>query len=185
MLFEYHCFGDVVSLDITHCTNGDHRPLGIFSRFNHYRGWVIFEAALLYDETIESFKWLFQTFLQAHNQKNSQTVFTDQDQAMKRALEEIMPLTKHYLCTWHIMRNGVKHLKNLMKDGSHFLRDFKKCMHDYEEEIDFENSWRDLLVKYNVEGNTWLNSIYQKKREMGSILYEECFYAWHEEHTTK
>ena len=57
MLFDYHCFGDVISLDTTYCTNGDHRPLAIFSGFNHYRGGVIFGAALLYDETIESFKW--------------------------------------------------------------------------------------------------------------------------------
>ena len=57
MLFDYHCFVDVISLDTTYFTNGDHRPLAIFSRFNHYRGRVIFGAILLYDETIESFKW--------------------------------------------------------------------------------------------------------------------------------
>jgi len=175
MLFDYHCFGDVISLDTTYCTNGDHRPLAIFSGFNHYRWGLIFGAALLYDETIESFKWLFQTFLQAHNQKNPQTVFTDQDQAMKRALKEIMSLTKHGLCTWHIMRNGVKHLGNLMKDGSHFLQDFKKCMYDYEEEIDFENLWRDLLVKYNVEENTWLNSIYQRKEKWAACYMKNAF----------
>jgi len=42
-------------------------------------------------------------------------------------------MTKHGLCTWHIMKNGVKHLKNLMKDDSHFLRDLKKCMYHYQE----------------------------------------------------
>ena len=42
MLFDYQCFGDVISLDTTYCTNGDHRPLVIFSGFNHYRGGVIF-----------------------------------------------------------------------------------------------------------------------------------------------
>jgi len=35
---------------------------------------------------------------------------------MKRASKEIMLVIKHGLCTWHIMRNGVKHLGNLMKD---------------------------------------------------------------------
>jgi zinc finger SWIM domain-containing protein 3 len=77
MLLDYHCFGDVISLDTTYCTIGDHRPLAIFSGFNHYREGVIFGAALLYDETTESFKWLFETFLQALNQKVPQTVFTD------------------------------------------------------------------------------------------------------------
>jgi len=82
------------------------------------------------------------------------------------------------------MRSVLKHLGNLIKNESHFFRDFKKCVYDYEEEIDFENSWRDLLVKYNVEENTIEFSILEK-REMGNMLYEECFYAWHEEHTTK
>ena len=48
-------------------------------------------------------------------------------------------------------------------------------MYDYEEEIDFENSWRDLLVKYNVEGNTWLNSIYQKKEKWAACYMKNAF----------
>jgi len=63
MLHDYHCFGDVISLDTTYCTNRDYRPFAIFSGFNHYRRGVIFGKTLLYNETIESFKWLFQTFL--------------------------------------------------------------------------------------------------------------------------
>ena len=170
MLINYHYVGDVISLDTTYCTNRDHRPLANFSGFNHYRGGVIFGAALLYDETIDSFKWLFETFLQSHKHKMPQTIFTDQDQVMARALREVMPKAKHGLCTWHIMRNGIKYLGNLMKDGSHFLCDFKKCMYDCEEEIEFEASWRTLLLDYNVEANTWLNSIYQIKEK-----WEACY----------
>ncbi|KAL8528923.1 hypothetical protein ACS0TY_006407 [Phlomoides rotata] len=57
MLIDYEYFGDVVSLDTTYCTNSAHRPLAIFSGFNHHRGAVIFGASLLYDETAASFKW--------------------------------------------------------------------------------------------------------------------------------
>jgi hypothetical protein len=44
---------------------------------------VIFGAALLYDETEYSFKWLFEAFLEAHKQKHSRTIYTDQDMAIK------------------------------------------------------------------------------------------------------
>ncbi|KAF7845235.1 protein FAR1-RELATED SEQUENCE 5-like [Senna tora] len=91
MLLDYSYFGDVVSLDTTYCINNAHRPLAIFSGFNHFRGVVIFGAALLYDETASSFKWLFKTFLEANLQKKPQTIFTDQDQAMAKALHEVMP----------------------------------------------------------------------------------------------
>jgi zinc finger SWIM domain-containing protein 3 len=53
MLFDYGYFGDVISLDSTYCTNSSHRPLAVFSGFNHHRKAVVFGAALLYDETAE------------------------------------------------------------------------------------------------------------------------------------
>ncbi|KAF7801615.1 protein FAR1-RELATED SEQUENCE 5-like [Senna tora] len=90
MLLDYSCFGDVVSLDTTYCINNAHRPLAIFSGFNHFRGVVIFGAVLLYDETAASFKLLFKTFLEAHLQKKPQTIFTNQDQAMAKALHEVL-----------------------------------------------------------------------------------------------
>ncbi|KAF7844005.1 protein FAR1-RELATED SEQUENCE 5-like [Senna tora] len=141
MLLDYSYFGDVVSLDTTYCINNAHRSLAIFSGFNHFRGVVIFGAALLYDETASSFKWLFKTFLEANLQKKPQTIFIDQDHAMAKALHEVMPEVCHGLCTWHFMQNGIKHLGNLMKNGSHFLKDFKTCMFGYDEEAQFEVAW--------------------------------------------
>ena len=44
-------------------TNKEFRPLAVFLGFNHHQEVVIFGATLLYDETAESFKWLFESFL--------------------------------------------------------------------------------------------------------------------------
>ncbi|MCH83980.1 protein FAR1-RELATED SEQUENCE 5-like, partial [Trifolium medium] len=175
MLIDYGYFGDVVSLDSTYCTNSSHRPLAIFSGFNHHRSAVIFGAALLYDETAESYRWLFETFLEAHKQKIPQTVFTDQDQAMAKALAEVMPGTYHGLCTWHLMQNCIKHLGNLMKGGSHFLSDFKKCMYGYEEEEQFEEGWRTLLVRYNAEDIPWLQRVYTIKEKWACCFMKKAF----------
>lgn len=175
MLIDYEYFGDVISVDTTYCTNRAHRPLALFSGFNHYRGAVIFGAALMYDETTESFKWLFETFLEAHKQKKPQTIFTDQDQAMAKALREVMPDTCHGLCTWHLMQNGIKHLGNLMKNDSYFLRDFKACMYKYVEEIEFEGAWSNLLSTYNVQENSWLKSIYKIKEKWAACYMKKKF----------
>ncbi|XP_042508153.1 protein FAR1-RELATED SEQUENCE 5-like [Macadamia integrifolia] len=88
MLIDYAHFGDVVSFDTTFCTNKEYRPFGVFTGFNHHRGICIFGAALLYDETSESFKWLFEAFLKVHGQKKPLTIFTDQDAAMGNAISE-------------------------------------------------------------------------------------------------
>ena len=112
MILDYGYFSDVVSLDSTYCTNHANRPLAFFflSGFTHYGGSIIFGAALMYDETIASFKWLFDAFLQAHNNKKSKTIFNDQDQVMASTLAKVMPETHHGLCTWHLLQNGVKYL---------------------------------------------------------------------------
>ena len=43
----------------------------------------------MYDETFESFKWLFKTFLKAHNGKEPKTIYTDQDAAMRKAVKAV------------------------------------------------------------------------------------------------
>jgi len=168
MILDYGYFGDVVSLDTTYCTNRANRPLALFSGFNHYRGTILFGAALLYDETADSFKWLFETFLEAHGNKKPQTLFTDQAQAMAKALVEVMPKTRHGLCTWHLMQNGIKHLGSLMKGGSDFLTDFKKCMYEYDQEVKFEAAWSKLVAKFDLFDNNWVKSMYGIKQKWAS-----------------
>ncbi|KAK6928460.1 MULE transposase domain, partial [Dillenia turbinata] len=59
MAVDYSDFGDVVCFDTMHTLNGDCRPFAYFSGVNHHKQMVILGAAFLYDETIESFKWIF------------------------------------------------------------------------------------------------------------------------------
>ena len=77
MIIDYANFGDVVTFDITYGTNKELRPLRVFTGFNHHRGLTVFGAALLYDETAESFKGLFESFLVAHVGKRPKTNFTN------------------------------------------------------------------------------------------------------------
>ncbi|KAL6221654.1 hypothetical protein ACLB2K_005050 [Fragaria x ananassa] len=161
MIIAYAHLGDVITFDTTYSTNKEYRPFGVFAGFNHHRETVIFGAALLYDETAESLKWLFQTFLEAHKQKKPKTIFTDQDPAMAKALFEVLPDTFHGLCSWHIMQNGIKHLGYLMKEGSYYLTEFSACMYEHEEVEEFEDAWSAMLDRYNVCTNPWLLKTYE------------------------
>ena len=69
MIADYAHFGDVVSFDTTFGMNRDSRHFGVFVGFNQFREIVVFGAVLMYDETFESFKWRFETFVKAHNGK--------------------------------------------------------------------------------------------------------------------
>ncbi|XP_058731890.1 protein FAR1-RELATED SEQUENCE 5-like [Vicia villosa] len=175
MLVDYGYFGDVVFLDSTYCTDSSQRPLVVFSGFNHHRRTVIFGAALLYDETRKSYKWLFERFLEAHKQKMPQTIFTAQNLTMEKALVVVMPKTYHGLCTRRLIQDGIENLGNLMKDGSDFLIDFKKCMYDYEDEEQFENGWKTLIERYNVKENTWLQRMYTMKKKWAACYMKSTF----------
>jgi zinc finger SWIM domain-containing protein 3 len=126
---------------------------------------VIFTATLMYDETFDSFKWLFETFVKAHNSKEPKTIYTDQDISMGRAVKEVFTNTWHGLCTFHIMQNAIKHLPAY--EGSSILSDFSACMYEYEDQEIFEKEFDTIRSK--MQEQRWLDSIYKVKK------WAECY----------
>ena len=197
MIVDYAHFGDVITFDTTFGTNEEYRSFGVFVGFNQFRETVVFGAALMYDETFESFKWLFNAFLSIHNKKQPQTIFTDQDSAMGKAVSHVFTSTWHGLCTWHISQNALKHLcSRNEKDSeteeeegegegegedeggrggggggeeeSSTLLDFSACMYQYEKKTEFEEAFDAMRGK--VSKSTWLDSIYMLKHK-----WAECY----------
>jgi len=74
-----------------------------FTGVDHHKKCVTFGAGLLYDEKIESYKWLLNAFLKAHN-KQPVLILTDQDASMKQAIPAVFDKSIHRLCMWHIVR---------------------------------------------------------------------------------
>jgi len=138
MIADYVRFGDVVAFDTTFGTNKEHKPFGVFVGYNHFRETVIFGATLMYDQSKDSFEWVFKIFLQIHNFKAPKTISTDQDLAMGMAIETIMPKTTHGLCTWHILENATKHLSFYNMNEFNVLGEFSACMYEYEDQAKFE-----------------------------------------------
>ncbi|GJW21369.1 FAR1 DNA binding domain, zinc finger, SWIM-type, MULE transposase domain containing protein [Tanacetum coccineum] len=67
---------------------------------NHQRS-VNFGAALLHTEATGSFKWILTKFKEVFL-REPKVVVTDQDPAMKVAMETIFVNTRHRFCMWHI-----------------------------------------------------------------------------------
>ncbi|CAL5444048.1 unnamed protein product [Camellia sinensis] len=152
MIMDYGQFSDVVTFDTTYKLNSAHRPFASFVGFNHHRETVIFGAALMYDETADSFVWLFRRFLEAMSSKAAKTIFTDQDAAMAKAIPIVMPNTTHRLCTWHLMQNALRHANSIFKDKAVKDKGMKsvlsKFMYDIEDEEEFTLKWKEMLDKY-------------------------------------
>ncbi|WJX30659.1 hypothetical protein P8452_19175 [Trifolium repens] len=176
MINDYEYFGDVITFDTTFKSNKDYRPLGVFVGLNNHKQMVVFGATLLYDETIPSFQWLFETFLKAMGGEKPKTILTDQDAAMAKAISLVMPETFHGLCTWHIRENALKHVNHLYQKGSQFYSDFEACIDVYEEEGEFLKAWNVLLVEHNVSEDSWLHIIFQLK-EKWAWAYLKFFFT--------
>lgn len=74
-----------------------------FTGVDHHKKCITFGAGLLYDETIDSYKWLLECFIEAHV-KQPTLVLTDQDPAMRQAISIVLDKSTHRLCMWHITK---------------------------------------------------------------------------------
>ncbi|CAO2188105.1 unnamed protein product, partial [Urochloa humidicola] len=173
MIMDYAHFGDVVSFETSFGTNKKSKPFGVFVGFNHFRETVVFGAALMYDETFESFKWLFETFLKAHSGQQPKTIYTDQDFTMGKAVAEVFVEAWHGLCTSHIMQNAAKHLHEGKNEGTSILSDFSACMFEYVDMEEFEHKF-DILRK-KVSKKTWLDGIYKLKEKWAECYMRNVF----------
>ncbi|XP_023894026.2 protein FAR1-RELATED SEQUENCE 5-like [Quercus suber] len=177
MIIDYSHFGDVIMFDTTYSTNRDARPLRAFLGLNHHREIVVFGGALLYYETIESFVWLFENFLEAMSEKKPITIFTDQDAAISAAIKVVMPKTYHALCSWHMWQNAEKHLGHLLKNEPQFNTDFLACIYEYDDEDEFLIAWNEMLDKYDVRENKWLIDLFKLKEKWAQAYVKRTFTA--------
>jgi len=170
MVVDYDHFGDVVCLDTIYRTNKDLQPFVQFMGVNHHNQAIIFAAALLFDDTVESLKWLFNTFLEAMSGKKPKVILTDQDAAIAEAVNSILPETSHRICVWQMYQNVLKHLSHLVKDIESFSCDFRSCIYESNYEEAFVHAWEGLLDKYGLQQNEWLRWMF-REREKWSIVY--------------
>lgn len=176
-IVDYTCFGDVVSFDTTFETNRFEMPFAPFVGTNHHKKTIVFGAALLYDESSESFLWLFQTFLMAMSGKQPTTIFTDQSAEMSKSIRLVFPNSSHRLCLRHICHNAVKHLSHVICNHPQFLSDFKRCVYEEKSIACFDLKWKELISAYHLEGNTWMKNLYATREKWAAVYCRDSFYA--------
>jgi zinc finger SWIM domain-containing protein 3 len=64
-------------LDTTFQTNKFEMPFAPILETNHHKQTITFGAAVLFDQSAESFVWLFETFMQDMSGKPPETIFTE------------------------------------------------------------------------------------------------------------
>nr|GEV87609.1 hypothetical protein [Tanacetum cinerariifolium] len=100
---NYKEFGDIVSFDATFNSNKYNMKFVPFIGIDNYGKCVTLGSRMLLHEDTKSYTWLLNAYMTAFSHEPTMIV-TDQDGAMKRAIEAIFKKAKHILCMWHIMQ---------------------------------------------------------------------------------
>ncbi|KAK1436266.1 hypothetical protein QVD17_02045 [Tagetes erecta] len=100
---NFQAFGDVLAFDATYHTNKYDMIFVPFTGVDHHKRCITFGAGLIANESVESYQWLLQCFVQTYPKAPS-LVLTDQDPAMLQAVESVFKNSSHRLCMWHIMK---------------------------------------------------------------------------------
>ncbi|XP_020093146.1 protein FAR1-RELATED SEQUENCE 4-like isoform X2 [Ananas comosus] len=174
---DYCYFGDVVCFDSSYRINDYGRPFALFIGVNHHKQTIVFGTALLYDETVESFKWLFETFKNAMGGKQPKTILSDQSTAIAEAIGAVWPGSAHRLCVWHIYQNATKHLNHIFESSESFAHDFSKLLYDFEEEEEFVLAWESLAEKYDLKNNEWFCQLNEEREKWALVYGRETFCA--------
>ncbi|XP_059668508.1 protein FAR1-RELATED SEQUENCE 5-like [Cornus florida] len=177
MMVDYVHFGDVIFFDTTYRTSKNSQPFAPFVGVNHHIQTVFFGAALLYDETLESFEWLFRTFVAAMSGQKPKIILTDEDATIDKAVKSVLPETCHQICVWQIYQNALIYLSHAFNGPGSFAKDFSSCIYDYEDEEDFIHAWKEMLTMYNLQQNEWLMKIYKERSRWATACASHVFYA--------
>jgi FAR1 DNA-binding domain/MULE transposase domain len=171
---DYDCFGDVVVFDTTYRMNKYNMVCAPFLGVNHHWQNVMFGCAFLLDDSVESYEWLFRSFVESMGGHAPKSLFTDKNLAAAKAIENVLPDTRHCLCQWHVQKNMESHLgaSNMSRT---FLNLFTKCMKGCESEMEFEDTWGMMVREYSVQDHSWLNELYKDREKWCSALHKDVF----------
>jgi hypothetical protein len=136
---------------------------------------IIFGVAFLYGESVESFKWLLETFKNAMCGKHPKTILTDGSSALKEALGLTWPGTIHRSCVWQIYQSTVKYLAHMFSASEEFTYDFRHCVFNIEDEQEFVDTWNMIMEKYNLRENGWLIKLYEDRENWAMPYNRQIF----------
>lgn len=144
----YSFFGDAVIFDTTYNTNKYQLIFAPLLGINHHGQTIMFGCGFLSDESTESFVWLLNTFLEAMpGGIPPKMIITNQDLAMKNAINQLFSDTLHRYCSWHILNKFSEKL-SAVKCNDHY-DDFRSCVWNSETTEEFDKKWKKVVESSN------------------------------------
>ncbi|GKU94079.1 hypothetical protein SLEP1_g7615 [Rubroshorea leprosula] len=161
---DFNSFGDVVFFDTSYFTNKYKIPLVLFIGVNHHIQPTLLGCGLIADETVYTFVWLMQTWFMAMGERSPRVILTDQNNAIKAAVANVFPGTRHCFGLWCVMEKIPRHLEYLNVWPATFMEKFEKCICRSWTEEQFEKRWWKLVDEFHLREIQWVQSLYEDRK---------------------
>ncbi|XP_061993685.1 protein FAR1-RELATED SEQUENCE 7-like [Rosa rugosa] len=124
------------------------------------------------DKTEDTYNLVLIAFLDSMKGKRPIYVITDRDEAMRNAVNRLIPKAQHQLSAWHIAKNVVKNVGNIdvHRDFCHFIfagfsvEDWKKL-------------WHYTVAIHGLQDNCWVSSMCSKQDRWAEAYFRSHFFG--------
>lgn len=166
------------SFDTTYETNRYSLKFAPFVGINGHGDNLLLAGALLSDETILTFRWLFSTFLTCMGGKHPKSIITDQDVAMRAAIALEFPNAVHRNCLHHIMSKVEILMGEALTKQPKFAMDLYDIVYNSLTEEEFERLWVYMLNKYKVHHLKYLRAMYENRKRFAPVYFKNNFFPF-------
>jgi hypothetical protein len=174
----YPKYGDCVFFDTTFCTNRYNMPFAPIVGINNHLQTVVLGCALLANETIEGFKWVFESWLEAMDGLQPSNIMTDQDQAMATTISNVFLAAIHRCCFWHVIRIAKVKIGKPLQKGEPFAAAFWACIFDTDTVLEFEESWKHMLQWFQMDQDMHLKNMWKTRTTWALIYFRRHFFPF-------
>ncbi|XVE67561.1 hypothetical protein DITRI_Ditri08aG0170300 [Diplodiscus trichospermus] len=174
---DYGYFHDVVFFDTTYIKNEYRLPFVPIIGVNHHFQFLLLGCALVADDTKLSYVWLMRAWLRAMGGHAPKVVLTDHDKALKEAVLEVFPSSRHCFCLWHIVSKIPEKLSYMMWQHENFMSKFDECIFRSYTDEQFEKKWWELVDGFNLRNDSWFQSLYEDHQKWVPTYMRGIFLA--------
>nr|GEY73648.1 protein FAR1-related sequence 5-like [Tanacetum cinerariifolium] len=131
-----------------------------FTGIDNHLKCVNFVSGMLLKEDTKAYTCLLTSFMTAH-EKQPTMVVTDQDGAMKRAIEVALTESKHRLCMCHIMQKVPAKIYPEIYNETDFKERFGALVRNMlMEPLEFEGKWSKLVEDFGLQNHKWMRKMF-------------------------
>ncbi|RHZ58027.1 hypothetical protein Glove_379g13 [Diversispora epigaea] len=151
-------------------------PLLLFLAIDNNTKSRLVAQALVYDKTVESYKWILECMKNA-TMTEPLVFITDADPAADAAIGLTYINTYQIYCIFHISQNLPKNLRSKLGDQyENFVRDFYLCRNSICEKLFYER-WSSLIEKYSSAKDYLMRALYPNRQAWARAFTSKIFIA--------